>query len=122
MIEVRKNRKGRGVYALKNFKPGDIIERSPIITVPVKEIREGDKLSYYVFCWDAKFMALALGIGSLFNHSSKANAIYAFKERSQVIEFRAYRPIKKGEEIFINYNFDPDDETPIDFYNLRKKG
>jgi len=33
--------------------------------------------------------------------------------------YRALRPIKKGEEITVNYNGEPDDKTPIDWFEVK---
>ena len=48
-------------------------------------------------------MALALGQGSLYNHSSHPNAHGEPRLRERVIEFTAARPIGRGEEITIDY-------------------
>ncbi|KKR69950.1 MAG: hypothetical protein UU12_C0033G0001, partial [Candidatus Woesebacteria bacterium GW2011_GWA2_40_7b] len=34
--------------------------------------------------------------------------------------FRAIKPIKKGEEILVNYNGEPDDESEIDWFEVKK--
>lgn len=65
--------KGRGVFAQRNFKKGEVIETCPVIVLPAKEIDslELTQLYNYYFAWgpDSKDGAIALGYGSLYNHS-----------------------------------------------------
>ena len=120
-LEIRRNRKGRGLYALRDFAPEEIIEVSPMLLLPEREVRAKDKLAYYCFVWDEEHYALALGLGSLFNHSPKANAYYEQDIRASVTRFLACRYIGKGSEITINYNGVPDDRTPAHLYPGPKK-
>lgn len=49
-------------------------------------------------------MALALGLGSLFNHhSSNANVSYELDKKTNSIKYRTVRDIKEGEELLICY-------------------
>ena len=59
-------------------------------------------------------MALALGYGSLYNHSYQPNARYD-DESGQTKVFTAIRDIEAGEEITVNYNGEPEDESPVGF-------
>jgi SET domain-containing protein len=120
MIEVKRSRsKGRGVYAREFIPEGTVFERVPLLVIPAKEILEcehGNFLAAYVFEYPkAKGMvALALGFGSLYNHSYDPNARYD-DAGVQVKEFRALRDIEVGEEITINYNGAEDIMDPVDF-------
>ena len=62
------------------------------------------EISGYWYEWGKNTFALAMGHGSFFNHSYEANAEYEMDEDSKEIFFTAVKSIKKGEEIFINYN------------------
>jgi len=121
-IEVRRTRnRGRGVFALKNFGKGEIIEKCPVINVTPKERKHCEKtiLNFYIYPWrSTRSGSVVLGYGSLYNHSFAPNADWKqnFKEESMV--YRALRDIKKGEEITVNYNGEPDDETPIDWFDV----
>ncbi|MFB2347919.1 SET domain-containing protein [Priestia megaterium] len=110
---------GRGIYAMRDIKEGQLIEVSPIILSPPKEWEHLEKtvLSQYCFQWGENFSntAIALGYGSLFNHSYTPNAIYYYNEDNLSIEFYAEADIKKDEEITINYNGDPTDKSPLWF-------
>ena len=49
-------------------------------------------------------MYLALGYGSLFNHSTRPNINYRIHPENREISYSVgYRPIKRGEELLIYY-------------------
>ena len=59
-------------------------------------------------------LAIALGFGSIYNHSYEPNATYKKKSESKVIDFVAIKGIKKDEEITVNYNYgNPEDKTRL---------
>jgi hypothetical protein len=47
---------------------------------------------------------LALGYGSLYNHSKPANLRYSASVESQTLVFTAVKAIAAGEELTVNYN------------------
>jgi SET domain-containing protein len=59
-------------------------------------------------------VAVALGYGSLYNHSYQPNARYD-DESGKTKVFSALRDIAPGEEIVVNYNGVPEDKTPVWF-------
>jgi SET domain-containing protein len=114
LIEVRRVRgKGRGVFARRLIVEGAEIERAPVLLVPGDSLL-GTPLTDYAFEWSRDKVALALGYGSLYNHSYQPNAQY-FYGGPQVKVFYAIRDIRPGEEITINYNSEPSDQTPVWF-------
>ena len=70
---------------------------------------------YYAWGHDLKGAAIALGHGSLYNHSYQPNARYLKHLENGTIEFICLNDVKKGEEIRVNYNGDPSDQTPTWF-------
>jgi len=109
--------KGRGVFARKPIREGDVIERVPVIVIPVEDIKNSEGwvgLAGYCFYWAEGKVALALGYGSLYNHSYKPNARYDDVGRMTKV-FSAVRDIAAGEEITVNYNGDPEDGDPMGF-------
>ena len=100
--------KGRGVVALRPFAAGELVERAPVITVPASDVPAltSTALGRYYFEWgpDDDQAAVALGYGSLYNHSYEPNAAFEFREDEHVIEFLALRAIAAGEELTVNYN------------------
>jgi uncharacterized protein len=112
--------KGRGVVAERPFRAGEMIERSPVIVIPRNEVAliRDTRLAHYHYEWgdDCREAAIALGYGSLYNHSYTPNARYEFRESEECLEFFALRDIAAGEEITINYNnLGPDAAKPLKF-------
>ncbi len=127
VIEVKNTKgKGRGVFALKSFKEGEIIEKCPVIVFTPKErkILEKTHLNYYIYPWrSTRSAAVILGYGFIYNHSFEPNADWKQNFKTGSMVYRAIKPIKKGEEILINYNGEPDDKKPLDWFEdgkLRK--
>jgi SET domain-containing protein len=101
--------RGRGVFAARAFNPGDIIEVCPVIVLSPEDAHRLDPtaLYSYYFGWspDNTGGAIALGYGSLYNHSDTPNAAYHRDEAARAITITALRPIAAEEEILITYNF-----------------
>jgi SET domain-containing protein len=118
LIEVRRSqKKGRGVFARKPIRQGTVIERAPIVLIPVGEVFSDaprTKLADYVFTWGKDTVALVLGYGSLYNHSYQPNASY-YGDGRQIQAFRAIRDIQAGEEITVNYNGSPNSRVRVGF-------
>jgi SET domain-containing protein len=117
LICVKKSRgRGRGVFARRPIKKGATIEHVPLVFVPGETTANGvdrDHLRRYYYFWTSKRVAVALGYGSLYNHSFQSNAAYEYG--SDTIKYVALRDIAEGEEITINYNGDPKDKSPVGF-------
>ncbi|GMQ30282.1 SET domain-containing protein [Algoriphagus confluentis] len=99
--------KGRGVFAGRAFKKGEIVESCPIIPWEQEELYRlsGHLLERYVFLWDKrnKSLAVVLGFGSLYNHSSQPNCGYSRQIKNRLIVFKAKRAIGPHEELTIHY-------------------
>ena len=107
-IEVKRARgKGRGVFARRPFRKGEVIETCPVLVLPVAALGDGPGgLWEYVFDWGPGTVALALGYGSLYNHSYRPNARYD-DVGHRAKRFTALRDIAAGEEVTVNYNGEP---------------
>lgn len=118
---------GRGVFAEQDIPKDTIVERAHVIYISEDQIPHLEKTTFdnYCFFWDRsnpeKTLALALGYGSLYNHSYAPNAIFNCNFEKQTIDFIAYREIKQGEEICINYNGDPESQEPLWFPTCGEK-
>lgn len=103
--------KGRGVFAQRNFRKGEVIETCPFIVLPSEEIDslELTKLYNYYFAVDpdSKDAAVALGYGSRYNHSYNPNARYYKDFDNSLLKYVCIRDIQEDEEITINYHCDP---------------
>lgn len=106
--------KGRGVVAVRRIKKDTIIEECPVILFDMAEGRT-HMLEEYAFRWSPKQIALALGNGSLYNHSYTPNAEYFQDKKAKTLCFIALRNILPGEEICTNYNGHPENGNPLWF-------
>jgi len=112
-IEIRpSSRHNRGVFARRAFRSGDLIETCPVIVVPITQRKHLDQteLYDYYFDWGEGDAALALGFGSLYNHSSDPSASYDKNTITETISIVATRDILVDEEITVSYGetwFDP---------------
>lgn len=93
-------RGGRGVFATEAIRRGETIEVCPLLVGPKDDW--GRVTENYVFNVDPGKDALALGYGSLYNHSTQPNAAYE-RASKYTLAFRATRPIAEGEEICVSY-------------------
>jgi SET domain-containing protein len=115
-IEVKQVRgKGRGVFARRPIEAGEVIETCPVLVLPAGSVEDFSAgVGAYVFEWGRGKLALALGYGSLYNHSYRPNARYEdLGDRTKL--FTAIRDIAAGEEITVNYNGEPEDQAPVGF-------
>lgn len=109
MITIKKDKKfGRGVFASKLIKSKTLVEISPLIVIPPEDSPKIEKsiLNNYVYEFKDG-LAIALGIGSLFNHSDKPNLIWKISKKNQSIYFWTSKDIHPGEQLFIDYGYDP---------------
>lgn len=112
----------RGVFAKQDIKKGTLIHEAPVIPFPNAEHEHIEKtlLADYVFEYGINHTAILLGYGMLFNHSYEPNAEYEINFDNHTFNFYAYKDIKAGEEILINYNGDVDIDDPL-WFNQENK-
>lgn len=96
---------GYGVYANKDFKKGEVIERSPFLEV---ETPYNNELMHYVFQSHLNHdkSIVVFGYGSIYNHSLKPNVGYTISNKlpsDRLFTYTALKNIKKGDELFISY-------------------
>ena len=122
-IVIKKTtRHGRGVFALRDFKKGEVVESCPVLTFSPKERKNLEKtqLSHYIYPWrSTRGASLVFGYGSIYNHSYSPNADWKQNFKTTSMVYRAIKNIKAGEEITINYNGEPDEQTPIDWFEVK---
>ncbi len=111
--------KGSGVFTTRDFREGDLIETCHVIECPEQDTALINRtfLYNYYFNWGPKHnkVAIALGYGSLYNHSYEPNAVYIKDFKKNLLIFKCLKSIQKGEEITVHYRNNPNDETPIWF-------
>ncbi|MGM0836428.1 MAG: SET domain-containing protein [Bacillota bacterium] len=122
MIEVKKSlisdgEFNRGVFATQDIKEGVMFHAAPVISYLNEEHQHIEKttLADYAFEYGVNHSAILLGYGMLFNHSYEPNARYEINFDEHTFDFYAYKDIKAGEEILINYNGDVDQMDPLWF-------
>ncbi|KAF9184657.1 hypothetical protein BGZ51_003200 [Haplosporangium sp. Z 767] len=97
--------KGRGVITHILIPARTIIDISPILLFPTQEYSlhgQYTQLDHYTYRWQGG-MALALGLGSMFNHSNKPNVGFQRDFENKLIRYTALREIYPGEELCISY-------------------
>jgi len=108
-IEDTGSARGRGVFADRDFRAGEIVETSPVVIVETAVEALPIELQRMLFAWPGKsgagsVHALALGYGSLYNGANPASLRFERDPGAGVIRFVAARDIVKGEELTINYS------------------
>lgn len=110
---------GHGVFTSENLVADTVIEIAPVLVMSREERQFLDKtlLHDYIFEWglDKRQCCMALGYVSLYNHSYKSNCEYEMCFSDYLIRIKTVRFIKADEQLFINYNGDWNDSTPLWF-------
>ena len=104
---VNDKSKGRCVHTSVEINKGDLIEICPVIVFSKADLVKihDTGLHDYYFLWgeDREMGAIALGYGSLYNHSSDPNALFEIDIENEEIRFYCLKKIPPGNEISISY-------------------
>ena len=121
-VEVKRVKgKGRGVFARRAIRKGEVFETCPVLVLPGDSIEDFSMgIGPYVFRWGEGKLALALGFGSLYNHSYRPNARY-LDVGPRTKAFEAIREIAAGEEVTVNYNGVPSSRKRV-WFDVVKEG
>ena len=110
---------GRGVFSSADIEAGIIVEVAPVIIMSSDERKLLDKtlLHDYIFEWgeEKNHCCMALGYVPIYNHSYQSNCEYEMDFEQELITIKLVRPVKAGEELFINYNGDWNNSKPVWF-------
>jgi uncharacterized protein len=113
------NGKGRGVFTREKIAADVIIEESPVIVMTAEDRILLDKtlLHDYIFEWgiNKDQCCMALGFVPVYNHSYESNCEYFMDYEEETIQIKTICPVKKGEELTINYNGDWNNNKKIWF-------
>lgn len=102
--------KGRGVFAGRDFKKGELIEVAPIIVMYRPFAQVPPVLQTVIFNWTSlanlpqPASAVVLGFGSMYNHANPANMVYKANLEDTTIHYIAVTDVSKDEELTVNYN------------------
>ena len=115
----KSNEKGRGVFTKTSIPANTIIENSPVIIMTGEERKLLDQtlLHDYIFEWgqDSKQCCMALGYIAVYNHSYRSNCEYEMDFTNEIIKIKTITDIEAGEELFIDYNGDWNNEKKLWF-------
>jgi SET domain-containing protein len=110
---------GRGVFTTTDLPAGAVIEVSPVIVMKGEErtLLDQTLLHDYIFEWgpESRECCMALGYVPLYNHAYRSNCEYEMDYDAETITVRTVMDVVAGEELFINYNGNWDDERPVWF-------
>ncbi|NII27740.1 SET domain-containing protein [Pseudoflavitalea sp. X16] len=110
---------GRGVFTSQSLEADSIVEISPVIAMGSKDraLLDQTLLHDYIFEWgnDKLQCCMALGYVPIYNHAYASNCEYEMDYAHEIITIKTVRFIKAGEELFINYNGNWDDDKPLWF-------
>jgi uncharacterized protein len=110
---------GRGVFTDQAIEADTVVEISPVIIMSLEERKRLDQtlLHDYIFEWgeDKDQCCMALGYVPIYNHSYTSNCEYGMDYENGQISITTVRAIGAGEELFVNYNGDWNDATPLWF-------
>lgn len=100
------------MFATQKISKGTLIDKSPVLVFDLNEVEKHTSqtcLQHYTYYWPnpkggAQTQAMALGLGSMFNHSSlRQNVIWQRDVENGLIVYIAHRDIEAGEELCISY-------------------
>jgi hypothetical protein len=100
-VTVRDSEFGLGVFANKNLKQGEVIEKGVMTPLPGVD---GDRHPH-LFTWsdDRKLFAMASGCLPFYNHSDSPNVIKIGDLEGNRMRVVALRDIRAGEELRNRY-------------------
>ena len=103
--------KGRGVFAMRDIRKGEVIEIAPVVTVDKDNVVEnGCAPDGYLLQWDedtpGEEFAMPLGYVMLYNHNSDPTLEIESDLNEYTMTVKAARDIKSGEELTWNYACD----------------
>lgn len=112
MLCIKNTKYGRGMFTTELIKAGDIFDVAPVIVVPQSEAKYIAKTILDRYAYEfGRDLAIALGFGSLYNHSKNPNAEWYVKTDRKIIFYRAIKDIPAGRQIFVDYGYDPKEKA-----------
>lgn len=99
--------KGWGAFCAQRLRKGESFHVSPLLVLSGREAKlmSESALEPYWYEFGAKGRAIALGLGSILNHSDKPNCSYRFSKSKRTLTFYALRDIPAHEELTHDYGW-----------------
>ncbi len=111
--------RGRGVFTTEPLEADTLVEIAPVIVMRAADriLLDQTLLHDYIFEWGSgqQEVCMALGYVPVYNHAAPSNCEYEMDYEHEQIRIRTVRSIAAGEELFINYNGEWDDPSPVWF-------
>ena len=107
--------KGRGVFCHESIPKRTLIHVSPVLIMQGDdtELSQQTMLKHYTYTW-GKHQAIALGLGSMFNHCRSNNVGFIRVKEKEIIEYYTLTDVPPDTELCIHYGphvwFDDADE------------
>lgn len=99
--------KGWGAFCPRRIPKGAIFNVTTLLVLTAREARamSGSSLEPYWYEFGSKGRAIALGLGSIMNHSDQPNCSYRFSKKRRTLSFYALRDIPPHEELTHDYGW-----------------
>lgn len=99
--------KGWGAFCSKRIPKNTIFNVTTLLVLTVREahLMSGSSLEPYWYEFGTKGRAIALGLGSILNHSDEPNCSYHFSKVKKTLSFYALRDIPAHEELTHDYGW-----------------
>lgn len=99
--------KGWGAFCPKRIPKGTIFNVTTLLVLPAREAKlmSGSSLEPYWYEFGTRGRAIALGLGSIMNHSDEPNCSYHFSKVKRTLSFYALRDIPPHEELTHDYGW-----------------
>ncbi len=109
--------RGWGVFSYEDIEADTLIEISPVVvmTQDEKKLLDQTTLYNYIFDWQDDACCMALGLIPIYNHACPSNCEYFQDYEEGIIYIKTVKAIQAGDELFINYNGDFDNDKPVWF-------
>jgi SET domain-containing protein len=99
--------KGWGAFSSKRIPKGTIFNVTTLLVLSAKEARlmSGSSLEAYWYEFGTRGRAIALGLGSVMNHSDEPNCSYHFSKKRRTLSFYALHDIPAHQELTHDYGW-----------------
>lgn len=92
---------GRGVFAARDIRQGEVIEAAPIVTD--SRDHTSSKMMDYVMAMSDDVVAYGFGYFTFYNDSQDPDAYFEIDKERDLVRVVASRDIPAGKEIFMSY-------------------
>ena len=100
---------GQGVFALRDFAKGEILERCPYLVIDDDDLSDATRLQDYLFTSpdNPHDYLCVMGYGMMYNHSDDPNVEWQIDDDDlRFVCFIAKKAISAGDEILQDYGRD----------------